>query len=97
MATLPMATRPTGVYRSIFGQPVGRHGYMVATNVVRFYVATSYGRLHCAAWSASLYMHLSARDVTACTGWLRALDRLRSEEHTSELQSPDHIVCRLLL
>src|SRR5207244_4554169 len=26
----------------------------------------------------------------------RALDR-RSEEHTSELQSPDHLVCRLLL
>src|SRR5258708_21487335 len=25
-------------------------------------------------------------------GW-----RLRSEEHTSELQSPDHLVCRLLL
>src|SRR5207244_10716591 len=24
-------------------------------------------------------------------------DTLRSEEHTSELQSPDHIVCRLLL
>src|SRR5258708_31893324 len=23
--------------------------------------------------------------------------RFRSEEHTSELQSPDHIVCRLLL
>src|SRR5258708_14840812 len=29
---------------------------------------------------------------------LRALRRLaRSEEHTSELQSPDHLVCRLLL
>src|SRR5438552_10524052 len=30
----------------------------------------------------------------------RARDRavaLRSEEHTSELQSPDHLVCRLLL
>src|SRR5258708_13843857 len=27
----------------------------------------------------------------------RALDLLRSEEHTSELQSPDHLVCRLLL
>src|SRR5438552_16455950 len=26
---------------------------------------------------------------------IRALDR--SEEHTSELQSPDHLVCRLLL
>src|SRR5947208_7890530 len=28
----------------------------------------------------------------------RYLDRIkRSEEHTSELQSPDHLVCRLLL
>src|SRR5438552_14346783 len=26
-----------------------------------------------------------------------APDRSRSEEHTSELQSPDHLVCRLLL
>src|SRR5207244_12634408 len=25
------------------------------------------------------------------------MDRIRSEEHTSELQSPDHLVCRLLL
>src|SRR5215216_7331325 len=29
--------------------------------------------------------------LTACPG------RVRSEEHTSELQSPDHLVCRLLL
>src|SRR5207244_7919391 len=28
---------------------------------------------------------------------LTKLNRLRSEEHTSELQSPDHLVCRLLL
>src|SRR5690348_17414938 len=27
----------------------------------------------------------------------RALSRTRSEEHTSELQSPVHLVCRLLL
>src|SRR5258708_29634879 len=26
-----------------------------------------------------------------------AMDDSRSEEHTSELQSPDHLVCRLLL
>src|SRR5258708_14667105 len=26
-----------------------------------------------------------------------ACRRVRSEEHTSELQSPDHLVCRLLL
>src|SRR5258708_20824049 len=25
------------------------------------------------------------------------IGKLRSEEHTSELQSPDHLVCRLLL
>src|SRR5207244_11217645 len=27
----------------------------------------------------------------------RAMSKPRSEEHTSELQSPDHLVCRLLL
>src|SRR5258708_23281306 len=27
----------------------------------------------------------------------QVLQRHRSEEHTSELQSPDHLVCRLLL
>src|SRR5207244_4928308 len=31
------------------------------------------------------------------TGSARRADRDRSEEHTSELQSPDHLVCRLLL
>src|SRR5438552_11581127 len=30
-------------------------------------------------------------------GALRWGDGYRSEEHTSELQSPDHLVCRLLL
>src|SRR5258708_13918800 len=28
---------------------------------------------------------------------LEITDQSRSEEHTSELQSPDHLVCRLLL
>src|SRR3990170_5210880 len=32
------------------------------------------------------------RRISACT-----CRPLRSEEHTSELQSPDHLVCRLLL
>src|SRR3990170_7071591 len=30
-------------------------------------------------------------------GRARGVPRARSEEHTSELQSPDHLVCRLLL
>src|SRR5258708_30996871 len=31
------------------------------------------------------------------SGWLWCCLSPRSEEHTSELQSPDHLVCRLLL
>src|SRR5258708_16633285 len=31
------------------------------------------------------------------TTTLKLLQNMRSEEHTSELQSPDHLVCRLLL
>src|SRR5258708_23490463 len=36
--------------------------------------------------------------VASRTGWMLATPgSRRSEEHTSELQSPDHLVCRLLL
>src|SRR5258708_17666283 len=40
-----------------------------------------------------------ARISSACgvVGPLAASATMRSEEHTSELQSPDHLVCRLLL
>src|SRR5258708_22409199 len=34
--------------------------------------------------------------IPSSSGTLRRT-RVRSEEHTSELQSPDHLVCRLLL
>src|SRR5947208_8141976 len=34
---------------------------------------------------------------TGCTTTTSPASTARSEEHTSELQSPDHIVCRLLL
>src|SRR5438552_5120999 len=37
------------------------------------------------------------RDAIATGGRLQARLSIRSEEHTSELQSPDHLVCRLLL
>src|SRR5258708_12923225 len=45
--------------------------------------------LHCESEEDDLY---AAIDLLA-----DKLDRQRSEEHTSELQSPDHILCRLLL
>src|SRR5438552_14896840 len=50
--------------------------------------------------------HLTVRDDIADFGHFLAQEFLdvgqvgdarRSEEHTSELQSPDHLVCRLLL
>src|SRR5258708_22612915 len=37
-----------------------------------------------------MHSELLLRNATSVT-------KLRSEEHTSELQSPDHLVCRLLL
>src|SRR5258708_29747367 len=38
------------------------------------------------------------RDRSRLPRWARSSRRCqRSEEHTSELQSPDHLVCRLLL
>src|SRR5258708_24158677 len=39
-------------------------------------------------------------DCVICSTQVAAADHtvaIRSEEHTSELQSPDHLVCRLLL
>src|SRR5207244_6510319 len=39
----------------------------------------------------------SAVKVTIASGAASLRRSRRSEEHTSELQSPDHLVCRLLL
>src|SRR5690348_18093703 len=39
----------------------------------------------------------TARELRGLADTQAALRRLRSEEHTSELQSPVHLVCRLLL
>src|SRR3990170_7709617 len=43
------------------------------------------------------YSFDDAQDAGGCTGVLCIIKAIRSEEHTSELQSPDHLVCRLLL
>src|SRR5258708_32045319 len=58
-----------------------------------------------AAEAGAAIVHLHARDPRdgrpsqdpdLFRPFLKAI-RVRSEEHTSELQSPDHLVCRLLL
>src|SRR3712207_7884430 len=40
---------------------------------------------------------LSGRELTRCDSTLHPSPRERSEEHTSELQSRQYLVCRLLL
>src|SRR5258708_22821239 len=48
-------------------------------------------------WSRSQTRPRSASAVSRCSSVLSLRRSPRSEEHTSELQSPDHLVCRLLL
>src|SRR5215216_6933871 len=45
----------------------------------------------------TLFRSRPAHRGTTALESCRACARPRSEEHTSELQSPDHLVCRLLL
>src|SRR5258708_10904540 len=48
--------------------------------------------------SCSTRSRYSPYPAASSTDLCSSADRLRrSEEHTSELQSPDHLVCRLLL
>src|SRR5258708_24726329 len=47
--------------------------------------------------SASPLFISAIRSVSSIISRCAWLPPMRSEEHTSELQSPDHLVCRLLL
>src|SRR5207244_11060014 len=50
------------------------------------------------SWSPTVFVSTSCATSTAFRLILPRLGACRrSEEHTSELQSPDHLVCRLLL
>src|SRR5258708_27377457 len=46
---------------------------------------------------SSLTDAVSSYSIPSCGGVSSGRAASRSEEHTSELQSPDHLVCRLLL
>src|SRR5215216_7891783 len=47
--------------------------------------------------SRSSHRPMGSPRSTPCFSSTSFAPRRRSEEHTSELQSPDHLVCRLLL
>src|SRR5207244_5280130 len=53
---------------------------------------TRNARLHAGLFGRQLDARTRGSQASRCRR-----DLLRSEEHTSELQSPDHLVCRLLL
>src|SRR5947208_6353531 len=47
--------------------------------------------------AAKLNAKVKLQELQNATDTAAAMREERSEEHTSELQSPDHLVCRLLL
>src|SRR5258708_10448193 len=55
----------------------------------------SHGRTRCRPASATAAGSRDGGSIAASQP--RPVPAFRSEEHTSELQSPDHLVCRLLL
>src|SRR5258708_15004030 len=71
------------------------YGVMAADGAAAGFVVTS-GRFtqEAVAFAAGRNIHLM--DGAALMKLLKEA-KARSEEHTSELQSPDHLVCRLLL
>src|SRR5258708_31125871 len=66
---------------------VGRDGSSFLASVAMSVISGTTGA---ASTTSLLRLHMTI------DGWL-AFWRISSEEHTSELQSPDHLVCRLLL
>src|SRR5438445_5959894 len=70
--------------------PSARGFTLLASVIGREYTE---GMRRIASWS-TLYLRLTARALVRPR---LAVDLLRSEEHTSELQSRQYLVCRLLL
>src|SRR5207244_8134209 len=64
---------------------------------MRFHRLDDGGRLRADHALAELAGAALPRHVAGRIDPLRGVEGRRSEEHTSELQSPDHLVCRLLL
>src|SRR5690554_7623559 len=58
---------------------------------------TNIGTNHTGRSKSYLSIHISAIHINLSSVFMNNSTHLRSEEHTSELQSRPHLVCRLLL
>src|SRR3712207_8324168 len=79
-------------YTTLFRSSEGVRQYYDA-NTWKFLLAGSQRAIHRELWGPDV----RSRAAAAHHAHALALDEIRSEEHTSELQSRQYVVCRLLL
>src|SRR5574344_2287177 len=81
---------------SVPGQTFLNYAYSWGASIV--ILGTLFKLTHLPAANIMLYIGMGTEVcVFFISAFDRPFDKTRSEEHTSELQSPDHLVCRLLL
>src|SRR5689334_14618289 len=80
-----------------FGRDRAQHGKRVGQEPLHVVIEQLAVDLHAARLDAARRLVPLRVAQVRGEGVLHALERLRSEEHTSELQSQFHLVCRLLL
>src|SRR5947208_7631877 len=106
-----MVYRPEGVKMNRLMQLAGAIGMLLAAQVQgparpevpESLKAPAGEELLLAAHATGVQIYVCQAGAHQKFGWVfkapeaELIDSARSEEHTSELQSPDHLVCRLLL
>src|SRR5258708_23505293 len=92
---------PSRAIRTTSGRGLDLHGTSLETEKRRFAVVTAFTTVASSIRRSSMRSRIPACSVGSSNSISSQQTQhsrgRRSEEHTSELQSPDHLVCRLLL
>src|SRR5215216_1969714 len=111
LGDLPLDFRAMGVVSNLFRASTAIRRHMEATilasdrlswtSFVALWVLWVWGEMGSRDLAAAVGISRPTSTGIVTTlegrGYVRRSKTARSEEHTSELQSPDHLVCRLLL